>query len=82
MGKIRRDGRKGSVSPASPAASSSSAVIFALLGSSLASLFSAFIPALVILMAIPLLGEMPGPLEWMGIALATCGMILALGRRR
>jgi len=54
----------------------------ALLGSSLASLFSAFIPALVILMAIPLLGEQPAPLEWAGIALATCGMILALGWRR
>jgi drug/metabolite transporter (DMT)-like permease len=54
----------------------------ALLGSSLASLFSALIPALVILMAIPLLGEMPAPLEWAGMALATCGMVLALGWRR
>jgi drug/metabolite transporter (DMT)-like permease len=54
----------------------------ALLGSSLSSLFSAFIPALVILMAIPVLGEQPAPAEWAGIALATVGMILALGRRR
>jgi len=54
----------------------------ALLGSSLASLFSAFIPALVVLTAIPLLGELPAPLEWTGIALATGGMVLALSRRR
>jgi drug/metabolite transporter (DMT)-like permease len=54
----------------------------ALLGSSLASLFSAFIPALVVLTAIPLLGELPAPLEWAGMALATGGMVLALSRRR
>lgn len=54
----------------------------ALLGSSLASLFSACIPALVILTAVPLLGEIPGPLEWAGMALATVGMVLALSRRR
>ncbi len=53
----------------------------ALIGPSLSSLFSAFIPALVIVMAIPLLGEMPAPLEWAGMALATCGMVLALARR-
>jgi len=54
----------------------------ALIGSNLSSLFSAFIPALVILMAIPMLGETPAPLEWVGMGLATCGMILALSRRR
>ena len=54
----------------------------ALLGSSLTSLFSALIPALVVMMAIPVLGELPAPLEWAGIALATGGMVLALSRRR
>ena len=52
------------------------------LGSNTASLFSAIVPALAILIAIPALGEIPGPLEWIGMALATGGMVLALSRRR
>lgn len=52
------------------------------LGSNSASLFSAIVPALAILIAMPALGEIPGPLEWAGMALATGGMVLALSRRR
>lgn len=52
------------------------------LGSNTASLFSAIVPALAILIAMPALGEIPGPLEWAGMALATGGMVLALSRRR
>jgi len=52
------------------------------LGSNTASLFSAIVPVLAILIAIPALGEIPGPLEWVGMALATGGIVLALSRRR
>lgn len=52
------------------------------LGSNSASLFSAIVPAMAILIAMPMLGETPGPLEWVGMTLATGGMALALYRRR
>lgn len=47
-----------------------------------ATMSSAFLPLVLIfstLMAIPLLGEMPGNLEWAGIALASVGVLLSTG---
>lgn len=52
------------------------------LGSNAASLFAAVVPALAMAIAIPALGEHPGPLEWTGMALASGGMVLAVYRRR
>lgn len=43
--------------------------------------FSASVPASAALLAIPVLGEVPGPLEWFGIAIVTLGLILLMVRR-
>ena len=51
----------------------------ALLGASGGAAFGALVPALAALMAIPLLGEYPGPSDWLGIAAITAGVYLASG---
>ena len=53
-----------------------------MLGANPAALFSAITPALAILIAVPVLGEVPGPLEWVGMGLAIAGMVVALAPTR
>lgn len=43
--------------------------------------FSAAVPAVAALLAIPILAESPGPLEWAGIVTVSAGLALLLGRR-
>lgn len=49
------------------------------LGAARASAFGALTPALTALLAIPLLGEWPGPVTWAGIAAVSLGVALANG---
>ena len=51
----------------------------AILGASTASAFLPLIPVLATLLAIPLLGEIPGAQEMLGILLAATGVFLATG---
>lgn len=51
------------------------------LGAAGAAVFAALVPALASLMAIPVLGELPGFLEWAGVALVTIGIAFAVGAR-
>ena len=48
------------------------------LGASETSLFTAAVPTLTTLIAIPLLAEYPAPAEWIGVGVTTLGMILAM----
>lgn len=61
-------------------------VIFALtvqkVGASAASLFSALVPPLAVLVAIPMLGDIPSVMQWFGVVLATSGMVVALEARK
>ena len=50
-----------------------------MLGASTSSAFLPLIPVISTLIAIPALGEVPGPFEWVGIALAACGVLLSTG---
>ncbi|MGK7652283.1 MULTISPECIES: DMT family transporter [unclassified Roseovarius] len=43
--------------------------------------FSAAVPASAALLAIPVLSEIPGPLEWTGIALVTIGLLMLVRAR-
>ena len=43
--------------------------------------FSAAVPASAALLAIPVLSEIPGPLEWAGIALVTIGLLMLVRAR-
>ena len=49
------------------------------LGASRAALFPALVPGTAILIGIPLTGEWPTPLQWIGIAVVTLGLLAALG---
>jgi drug/metabolite transporter (DMT)-like permease len=49
------------------------------LGAARASAFSALTPVIAALLAIPLLGEVPDPLTWFGIAAVVSGVALASG---
>jgi drug/metabolite transporter (DMT)-like permease len=51
----------------------------AILGASGGSAFGALVPALSALFAIPLLGEWPSEVDWVGIALISAGVYLASG---
>lgn len=51
----------------------------AVLGASTSSAFLPLVPALATLAAIPALGEIPGPMEILGIGLAATGVFLATG---
>ena len=61
-------------------------ILFALaavhLGVTPTAAFSASVPAGAALLAIPVLGEIPTPLEWGGIAMVTLGLAILVFRRR
>jgi len=50
------------------------------LGPGRASFFPAMAPSMAILIAIPVLGELPSILQWAGLAFATLGLVIALRR--
>ncbi len=49
------------------------------LGPNRAAVFTSAVPALAALIAIPALGEMPSLVAWIGIAVVTVGVLLAMG---
>ncbi len=51
----------------------------ALLGAAKGSIFGALVPVTALLLAIPVLGEIPGPAELVGLSMVSLGMIAALG---
>jgi len=51
----------------------------ALLGAARGAVFAALVPTFSLLLAIPLLGELPTPLQIVGVLFVTAGMVLALG---
>lgn len=53
-----------------------------ILGAGSAALFPAMVPAATLIVGIPITGELPGPLEWLGAAMATTGLAIALGALR
>lgn len=54
----------------------------ALLGSGRAGFFGALVPGTASLLAIPVLGEIPGTLQILGIAAVVCGLLIAFGAAR
>lgn len=50
------------------------------LGPGRASFFPAMAPSMAILIAIPVLGELPSALQWAGLGFATLGLVIALRR--
>lgn len=48
------------------------------LGAGRAALFAALVPSSAVLLAIPLTGQWPDPLQWGGVALASVGLIVSL----
>lgn len=54
----------------------------ALLGSGRAGFFGALVPGAASLIAIPVLGEVPGPLQVMGIGAVVVGLLVAFGAAR
>ncbi|SKA30325.1 EamA-like transporter family protein [Enhydrobacter aerosaccus] len=50
-----------------------------LLGVSRAVLFPALVPAISVLLGIPIVGEIPGPLQILGLALVTLGLLTTIG---
>jgi drug/metabolite transporter (DMT)-like permease len=50
-----------------------------ILGASLGSSFASLVPVLAMLAAIPLLGEVPKPIDYVGIAAVTIGVFLSSG---
>ena len=53
-----------------------------LLGASRAALFPAMVPAAALLIGIPVTGEVPHGLEWLGMAVASAGLAVAIGAVR
>lgn len=51
------------------------------LGASRAAVFPALVPATATIIGIPLTGEWPSALQWVGIAVVTLGLLAALGVR-
>lgn len=51
----------------------------AILGASAGAAFGACVPVLAALLGIPILGEWPAPMDWLGILAATAGVYLASG---
>lgn len=51
------------------------------LGATPTAAVSASVPAVAALLAIPVLGEIPTTLEWIGIGTVTLGLVLLIGRR-
>jgi drug/metabolite transporter (DMT)-like permease len=52
------------------------------LGVSRAVLFPAGVPAVSVLIGIPALDEIPSPMQWLGLALVTIGLLAASGMQR
>lgn len=50
------------------------------LGPGRASFFPAMAPSMAIMIAIPVLGELPSVVQWTGLAFATLGLVIALRR--
>ncbi len=50
-----------------------------ILGAATSSAFLPLVPVIATLAAIPLLGEVPSSIEWLGVAVATVGVFLATG---
>ncbi len=50
-----------------------------LLGPSRAAIFPALVPAAAILIGIPVTGELPGLLQWAGLAIVSAGLLIAVG---
>lgn len=53
-----------------------------ILGAAGAALFPALVPAAGLIAGIPIAGEMPSPTEWIGAAVTTCGLAVAMGAIR
>ncbi len=53
-----------------------------LLGAARASLFPALVPAVAILVGIPITGELPTTWQWAGLVIVTVGLITAVARSR
>jgi drug/metabolite transporter (DMT)-like permease len=51
----------------------------AILGAARGAVFAALVPSFSLLIAIPILHELPTPLQTVGVVLVTAGMVLALG---
>jgi drug/metabolite transporter (DMT)-like permease len=47
------------------------------LGASVASLFMPLIPVFGVLLGVPVLGEVPAAVQWVGIAAVSAGLIMA-----
>lgn len=54
--------------------------VVSLLGAGRAALFASMVPALAVLTSIPVLGEIPNALQWMGLIVITSGLALSLIR--
>ena len=54
----------------------------ALLGSARAAFFGALVPGAASTLAIPVLGELPTSLQWLGIAAVVAGLLIAFGALR
>ena len=52
------------------------------LGPGRAALFPALVPAAALILGVPITGEVPAPAEWLGAALATAGLAVAMTRKR
>lgn len=50
-----------------------------LLGPGRAAFFGAMVPGAASLLAIPVLGEVPSALQWLGIVAVVCGLLIAFG---
>ncbi len=50
-----------------------------LLGPARAAIFPALVPAAAILIGIPVTGELPGLLQWLGLAIVSAGLLIAVG---
>ena len=51
----------------------------AILGAARGAVFAALVPSFSLLLAVPLLGEIPTSLQLVGVVLVTAGMVFALG---
>jgi drug/metabolite transporter (DMT)-like permease len=58
------------------------AAAIATIGPGLGGLFPALVPPLAVLLAIPLAGNLPSAAQWVGIALATLGLLTSLDLAR
>lgn len=54
------------------------AAAIATIGPGLGGLFPALVPPLAVLLAVPLAGSVPSPAQWLGITLATLGLLTSL----